>query len=221
MPSSWCCAAPPPRRWISSPLSLPLSSSSARPEIYQPFAQDPYNRLKLVVLTDSDPLLQVSNVRGIIRDVESDSVVSQILTMERLLSDSVAEPRFQAILVASLAGLALVLAIAGIHGVLAYSVNQRTRELGIRMALGAQRSQILRLVLGEGLVLAVAGIAIGVGLAAWLAQVMRSLLYEVQPADLQTFLLASLLWFVVAAAACVVPARRATRVDPMVALRHE
>jgi putative ABC transport system permease protein len=150
-----------------------------------------------------------------------DAIIGQVRSMEQVASASVAEPRFQALLVGCLAGLGFVLAVVGIHGMLSYSVNQRTREIGIRMALGAQRGQILTMIISEGMSLTLAGAAIAIALALWLAPLMRSLLYEVEPVDAQTYSLTMLLWCAVAVLACAIPARRAARVDPLATLRHE
>jgi putative ABC transport system permease protein len=196
-------------------------TSAARPEIYLPFAQWSYNRLNVVVHTAVPPLDLVAHLRAAVRRSVPGAIIGRVRSMEQVASASVAEPRFQALLVGCLAGLGLLLAVVGIHGMLSYSVNQRTREIGIRMALGAQRGQIMGMIISEGVCLTLAGAAIGIGLALWLAPLMRRLLYEVEPGDAQTYSLTTLLWCTVAALACAIPARRATRVDPLAALRHE
>jgi putative ABC transport system permease protein len=196
-------------------------TSAARPEIYLPFAQWPYNRLNVVVHTTVPPRDLAPRLRAAVRRSVPDAIIGQVRSMEQVASASVAEPRFQALLVGCLAGLGFVLAVVGIHGMLSYSVNQRTREIGIRMALGAQRGQILTMIISEGMSLTLAGAAIAIALALWLAPLMRSLLYEVEPVDAQTYSLTMLLWCAVAVLACAIPARRAARVDPLATLRHE
>jgi putative ABC transport system permease protein len=134
---------------------------------------------------------------------------------------TLAQPRFQTLLLGLFSGLALTLAAVGIYGVISYSVIQRTHEIGIRMSLGAQPGQVLRLVMGQGAKLALAGIAVGIAAALALTRLMRSLLFEVNPADPLTFAAIAALLVAVALAACYIPARRAMRVDPMTALRYE
>jgi putative ABC transport system permease protein len=141
--------------------------------------------------------------------------------MERVLSDTLAPRRWTLLLLASFAALAVVLAAVGIYGVMSYAVTRRTQEIGIRMALGARQPQILRLVLRQGLRLAAAGTAIGLGLALALTRWMESLLYRVSATDPVTFAGIAALMLFVASAACYLPARRASRVDPMIALRYE
>ncbi|HEV2664621.1 MAG TPA: FtsX-like permease family protein, partial [Blastocatellia bacterium] len=143
------------------------------------------------------------------------------LTMERLVSDSVARPRFNTVLLAAFAALALALAAVGIYGVIAYSVSRRAQEIGVRMALGARKSDVIRLVLKQGMAPAVAGAALGL-VGAWAAtRLMSGLLFEVSATDPVTFAVITLTLMTVALLACYVPARRATKVDPMVALRCE
>jgi putative ABC transport system permease protein len=134
---------------------------------------------------------------------------------------TLSQPRFQALLLGLFSGLALILAAVGIYGVISYSVIQRTHEIGIRMSLGAQPGQVLRLVMGQGARLALAGILIGAAAALALTRFMQSLLFEVRPADPLTFVAIVGLLALVALAACYIPARRAMRVDPMTALRYE
>jgi ABC-type antimicrobial peptide transport system permease subunit len=143
--------------------------------------------------------------------------------MERLVAESPAVflRKFPSFLIGSFAGLALVLAMVGLYGLVSYSVSRRTREIGIRVALGAQRENVLRLVLGRGLRLAMLGVATGLIAAAALTQLMSGLLFGVRPLDAVTFLGAGAVLTFVAMAACLIPARRAIRVDPMVALRYE
>jgi putative ABC transport system permease protein len=160
-------------------------------------------------------------VEAQIWSVDKNQPVSRVRTMEALLSDSVARRRLYVVLLGVFSGVALLLAATGIYGVVSYSVNQRTREIGIRVALGAHRRDVLRMVLGKGVQLALIGEAIGFLVALGLARLIASMLFGVAAADPTTFAAVALLLTSVALAACFFPARRAIRVDPMVALRYE
>ncbi len=175
----------------------------------------------LVVRTAGDPLAIAADVRRAVREVDKDQPVTSILSMEQILADSVALPRFRTLLLTLFAALALLLAAVGIYGVMSYTVTQRTHEIGIRMALGAQNTDVLRLVVGQGLKLALLGIAIGLGGAFALTRILTGFLYNVTASDPLTFSLVSLLLAGVALLACYIPARRATKTDPLVALRYE
>ncbi|MGB8507369.1 MAG: FtsX-like permease family protein, partial [Pyrinomonadaceae bacterium] len=152
---------------------------------------------------------------------DKDQPVADVRTMDALLASSVARQRFNTLLLGVFALVALLLAAVGIFGVMNYSVAQRTHEIGIRIALGARGGDVLKMVVGQGMLLIVIGVALGLGISLALTRVMSSLLYGVSATDPLTFAGVALLLMVVAFVACFIPARRATRVDPMVALRHE
>jgi len=175
----------------------------------------------LVVSTDLEPLSLAAAVRKAVWEVDKDQPVSNIRTMEEIASESVARQRFSMLLLGVFAALALVLAAVGIYGVMSYSVAQRTREFGIRMALGARRGDVLRLAVGHGLKLVLIGIVVGLGAAFFLTRVMSSLLFGVSATDPITFIGISLVLISVAVIASYLPARHATKIDPMVALRYE
>ena len=192
---------------------------AAIPEIYIPLATTPLQTAALAVRTEGQPRLFVNSIRAQVLAIDQDQAVSHVKTMEEAIQDSVGQRRVTLVLLGSFAGVALLLAIVGIYGVVAYSVAQRTQEMGIRRALGAQRVDILRLVLKQGLGLALAGVAIGMGGAFALTRVMQSLLFHVSATDPPIFTGIAMLFVLVALAASYVPARRATRIDPMAALR--
>ena len=187
------------------------------------YAQEliPRRGMTFVLHTAGDPLAAVPGVRQVLADMDPEQPISEISTADRVLSDSVAQPRFFASLLAVFALLALVLASLGIYGVISYQVGQRTRELGIRIALGAGKGDALRLVLRGGMTPAVLGTVLGLGAALALTRVMGALLFEVGSADLPTYVGVAAALLLVAGAACVVPAWRATRIDPVGALRSE
>jgi len=192
------------------------------PQLYVPVAQ--YAAAMgpvLVVRTASNPFAAVPALRDLIRSMDKDEAVSAVATYDELLADSIALRRFTMLLLGLFAGVAFLLAVVGIYGVMSYVIAQRTHEIGIRMALGAQARDILRLTLGHGLQLALGGVAIGTVAALLSTRAMVSLLFGVRTADPPTFAGVAFLLTVVALAACIAPALRAMRVDPMVALRHE
>jgi putative ABC transport system permease protein len=193
-----------------------------RPAIYWPHArQSSYSAMAFAVRTTSDPLAVAGSFVSEIRAIDPEQPVADIRTMEEVVSTSISRPRFNMLLLGLFAGVALVLSAVGIYGVMAYSVNQRTHEIGIRMALGARSTDVLRLIVGQGMVLALAGVAVGLAGAFFLTGLMASLLFGVTATDPWTFAGISLLLAGVAFLACYIPARRATKVDPMVALRYE
>jgi putative ABC transport system permease protein len=193
------------------------------PAIYQPHAQKPefLRWMTIVARTSVEPMRLVSAVRSQVLDIDKDQPVYDIATMEQLLSQSVANPRFYMVLLGLFAFISLMLAAVGVYGVLAFWVTQRTKEIGIHLALGAQQSDVMRIVLGKGFKLTLVGVAIGLAGAFILTRVIHSLLYEVSPTDPTTFAGITLLLMLVAVLACYIPAQRATKVDPMIALRYE
>ena len=181
----------------------------------------PRRGMTYVLHTAGNPLAVVSGVRQVMADMDVNQPISEIATADRVLAESMAEPRFFTVLLGVFALLALVLASLGIYGVISYQVGQRTQEIGIRIALGAGRADALRLVLRGGMTPAVCGIVIGLGAALALTRIMEALLFEVGSADLPTYLGVAAALLVVAGVACVVPATRATRIDPVGALRSD
>jgi putative ABC transport system permease protein len=190
-------------------------------EIYVPIAQNPWYSASVLLRSVSDPASVVTAMKAAIGRIDKDLPVTQVRSMEQVASESVAQPRFRAVLVGAFAGLAMALAAVGIFGVLAFSVNQRTREFGIRMALGARTGDVMRLVLAGGFKIALAGIFAGLVAAAALTRSLQSLLFAVKPLDPLTFLATPAALAIIALIACAVPAMRAARVDPSVALRQD
>jgi predicted permease len=192
------------------------------PTIYVPYRQNRWWRsMYLVVRTSGDPAGTVPAIRAAVAAVDPDVPLREARTMDELLRASVSEPRFRAVLLGGFGLVALVLAGAGIYGVLSYSVSQRRREVGVQLALGASRGAIVRMIVGDGMRLAAAGVVLGVGLALASTRLLASVLFEVSPADPVTFGLMAICLGGVGLAACIIPARRASRTDPMVALRGE
>jgi putative ABC transport system permease protein len=193
-----------------------------RPQAYVPYTQSAaFGPRDLVVRTKTDPVSLATAVRQEVWAVDKDQPVAGIRTMEQLLADSIDRPRFNALLLALFGATALALAGIGIYGVMAYTVTQSTREIGIRIALGAQGVDVLKLVVGQGAVLALVGVLIGVAGAFALTRLMESLLYDVTTTDPLTFAGSAVLLAMAAVFACYLPARRATKVDPVIALRYE
>ncbi|MGA9774078.1 MAG: ABC transporter permease [Blastocatellia bacterium] len=189
--------------------------------IYTPFPQTPFIWAYVMVRTASDPATVMSSIRSAVSSVDSNISAVNLQPMSNLVSGSVAQPRFQMILLSTFAALALILSTVGLYGVMSYLVTQRTREIGVRMALGASSTDVLRLVVGQGMALALVGVGVGLLSAFAVTRLMSSLLYGVTATDPVTFAAISLLLLGVALLACAVPARRATKVDPMIALRYE
>jgi putative ABC transport system permease protein len=192
-----------------------------QPVIYYPALQAPRPYMRLAVRTAGDPLALASAIPQRVRDLDRNLPVYKIATMERNLSDSLMRRRFSMLLLAALAGFALCLAAVGVYSVIAYSVSQRTREIGIRMALGARPGSVHKLILRQGLRPVVAGLAAGLAASLAAMRALASLLYGVTASDPPTFLAVAAVLLAISALASTIPARRAARVDPMAALRHE
>jgi putative ABC transport system permease protein len=193
----------------------------SRLEVYAPFLQHPSSEMDLVIKSRAHPGSLTSAVRWAVYSVDKDQSIASIATMKQLVNSSIAAPRLTLILLGLFSALALVLGAIGIYGVVSYSVAQRTREIGVRMALGAPRAGVFRMVISQGMKLAATGLVIGILAALGLARLMSSLLYQVSAADFEIFTSVAALLLLVAFAASYIPARRATSVEPIVALRCE
>jgi putative ABC transport system permease protein len=199
-----------------------------RPGIYRPWTQirrsmaDGYMRaMDLIVKTSVEPMRLAAPIRGEVRALDRDQPLGNVRTLESYVEQTVAPRRFSMTLAGVFAAVALVLGAVGLYGVLSYTVAQRAREIGIRMALGARRGDVLRLVIRQGMLLALAGVAAGVAASLALTRLMSSLLFGVSATDAPTFVSITLLLLLVALVACYLPARRASKVDPLIALRYE
>jgi putative ABC transport system permease protein len=194
-------------------------------EMYLPYRQAdqvlPVTTLSLVVRTAGDPLAQAQSLRSVVHNIDPNQPITAIRSMDENVAQSISQPRFRTVLLAVFAGIALVLAAVGIFGVMAYSVAQRTRELGLRIALGASRGQVLQLVLAHGVRLTLIGVAIGLVGTFLLTRYVSSLLFNVPAYDPMTLVGVVAALIVISLCACYLPARRATLVDPIVALREE
>lgn len=192
-----------------------------QPQVYFPLLQDPYKGLSVMVRSSSDPLTLVRLLQQGVWSVDKDQPLTRINSMGEVIANSVAEPRFRTWLLAAFAAAGLTLTLIGIYGVISYSVGQRAPELGIRVALGAQHSDVLALILKEGIRIAVFGSVIGVLGSLLLMRLLTSQLYAIKPTDPLTLVATAMLMLAVALCASYIPARRATRIDPMTALRNE
>jgi len=188
-------------------------------QFYEPYTQKTYSSMALVVRTVGDPLSLTGAIRNQVLSIDSEQPISGVGTLDELVSNSISQQRFSVLLLGVFAAVAMVLATVGIYGVLSYAVAQRTREIGIRMALGARAGDVLLMVIGQGMKLALLGVALGLGTSLGLTQLMKRLLFGVQAADPLTYGLIAVLLTVVALFACWIPSRRAAKVDPMIALR--
>ncbi len=192
-----------------------------RPQMFVPHQQSPSSYMTFLVKTTTEPASQLAAVKRAIREINPNQAFAKTATMEELVTDSLKERRFNLFLLGLFAVIALLLATIGIYGSISYSTRQRTNEIGVRIALGAQSRDVFRLIVGQGVGLALIGVAVGLGAAFLLTRAIRSLLFGVSPTDPLTFVAISLLLLVTAVIASLLPARRATKVDPLVALRNE
>jgi putative ABC transport system permease protein len=196
-------------------------------QLYEPFRQFPDDAMSglaagvLVFVRYQGAVAPFDSIRRVVQDQNKQNVVSRPQTMNEVIADSLAPQRFSMILLEAFALVALLLASLGLYGVISYLVGRRTHELGIRLALGAQRNDVLRLILGDGMKMALAGVAVGLVAAFFLTRLLATMLYGVSATDPLTFGLIASLLTLVALLACFFPARRATKVDPLVALRYE
>jgi putative ABC transport system permease protein len=200
-------------------------ASDTTTEMYVPFRQAdavlPVGALSIVVRTAGDPLAQANSIRALVHGIDPSQPITGVRTMEENVSRSMSAPRFRTVLLTIFAGIALVLSAVGIFGVMAYSVSQRTRELGLRMALGASRENVMLLVLRQGLRLTLVGIGIGLAGTFFLTKYVASMLFNVPPYDPLTLVGVVLALMAISLCACYLPARRATLVDPIEALREQ
>jgi len=193
----------------------------SEPAYYLPASQAPLEDMMILVRTTTDPLSIVGAVRQAVASIDPNQPLGTVKTLEKFVDDSIAQRRLNMLLMGLFGGLAMLLSAVGIYGLLSYAVTQRTQEMGIRMALGARAGDVLKLVLRQGMTLALAGEAIGLIGAFVLTKLIRGLLFGVTPNDAMTFVIVAGVLGVVALLACYLPARRATKVDPLVALRYE
>jgi putative ABC transport system permease protein len=216
-------SAPPMREIVGvvGDLKREGLTSEPSPEVYVPNAQSPLGSMIFVLHTEVDPASLVGTVRKEIAAMDKDLAISGVRTLDQFVARSIAQPHFLTVLLGAFAALALTLAAVGLYGVVSYSVARRTHEIGVRLALGAERTDVVRLVVGQGIRLTLIGVALGILAALGLTQFLATLLYGVKPTDLVTFTAVALLLAIVALLASYIPARRATKVDPMVALRYE
>jgi putative ABC transport system permease protein len=191
------------------------------PALYEPYSQAALSETHLLIRTSGDPNSLIPTVRARIAGIDPDLPVYEAETLERSISEATIGLGYVAVMMTVLGAIALVLACVGIYGVMSYAVAERTHEIGIRLALGARRGEVMRLILRHGLVLAGIALAIGLPLSLGLSRLLASLVFGVSASDPATFAGVSALLLVVALAACYFPARRAMRVDPVIALRYE
>jgi len=195
--------------------------SKGRAAAYQPAMQVPFGSMYFGVRTEGDPAALISSVRTVIRELDSELPMDAVGTVDALVSSSLSQKRFSMLLMAIFAGLALILAMIGIYGVISYSVTQATQEIGIRMALGAGRTHVLRIVIGYAGLLMAAGLIAGIGAALFAGRLLATQLFEIKANDPLTIAAVALTLAATGFAACLIPAWRAMRVDPLVALRNE
>jgi putative ABC transport system permease protein len=198
-----------------------LNQNSDRVQGYFPFAQVPQSGMTVIMKGASDPNQLIGAVRAAVKQIDPDQPIYSPRTMDDIRAESVAGERLNLTLLSLFAGIALVLAIVGIYGVMSYSVTQRTHEIGIRMAIGARPRDVFTMILGHGMKLAIIGVVIGLGAAFALTRLMASMLFGVAPTDATTFGGIAALLIGVALLACYLPGRRATKVEPTISLRYE
>ena len=215
----------PPIQWQIVGVSRDVRNNGVRregfPEISVPFWQSPWPSARIEVRTSGDPASIANSISAVVQSLDSDLPLDQVRTMEQVVNGSLADDRFATVLFAAFAGVALLLAMIGIYGVISFAVAQRTQEIGLRMAVGAGSRQVLLLVLKEGMLLALAGLVLGLGGTYFVGRAMRSVLYEVSAVDFASVGAVAVLLLAAAILACYLPARRATRIDPIAALRCE
>jgi putative ABC transport system permease protein len=201
--------------------SSSLDSTDPETELYLPFTEQPASSVGLALRSSGDPQLLVANIKTAVREIDPNQPISEVATMQKTIDEFFERPRFNFMLFGSFAVLALTLSIVGIYALVSHSVARRTHEIGIRMALGAQRRSVLMLFMRDGAFIAIAGIALGVMGAAATARLLANMLFGIPPKDGVTFAAVSITLLVVSLAATYFPARRATKVDPLIALRDE
>lgn len=195
--------------------------SEVEPMAFWPHAELAYSSMTIVIRTSRDSTGIAAAVRNVIHRLDPQQPIGQVITMDGLMARSVARSRFNSLLLAIFSVVALVMAAVGIYGVMSYSVLQRTHEIGVRMALGAQRGDVLKLILKQGIILAITGVLVGLAGSFGLTRVISTLLFDVAATDKTTFAAVAVGLFVITFVASYIPAWRATRVDPLVALRYE
>ena len=198
-----------------------LDDDSNRVQGYFSFNQLPFNGMTIVVKGNGDPNDLIAAARGQVKALDPDQPIYNIRTMDEIRGESIAPQRLNLLLMSIFAGLAFVLAIVGIYGVMSYAVTQRTHEIGIRMAIGAQPRDVFRMILGQGMFLAIIGMVAGLAGAFALTRLMATMLFTIKPTDPLTFGSVAILLIAVALIACYIPGRRATKVDPVNSLRYE
>jgi putative ABC transport system permease protein len=196
-------------------------AAEAAPQVYLPFAQRPARDMTVVIGTESDPLLLAGPLRQAVLEVDPDQPIAAVRTLNGMVAESLGEPRFRTYLLSAFAAIALMLAAVGLSGLVAFTVSQRRREIGVRMALGASPGQVMRLALIQGLRPVLAGVAVGIPLALAATRLLTGMLFGVSPADPFSFGAVSLLLVLVAVVACYLPARRVMRISPSEAMRAE
>jgi putative ABC transport system permease protein len=206
---------------VAGDLKMSTLNADTRPAIYVPHTQLPAGLMTFVVRTGMDPMSLAPSVGAAVRAIDPTLPLGDVKTMEAVVDATLARPRTLSVLLTAFALMALVLAGVGVYGVMAYSVSQRTQEIGVRMALGATAQSVFRLVLGQALKLVTIGVVVGLVAAAGLTRLLETLLYETRPLDPWTFGVTALILMLVAALASYVPARRGTRIAPVEALRAE